>query len=98
MMRAVLLAVAVAACGGSSPGDAHVGAQTVADAPANGCTASARIDVCVQDPYGSETCTNACTASEYGLSCTNAEPEASLRCTIVPVPTPAGVSLYCCPS
>jgi hypothetical protein len=100
MMRAawLILVLAVAACGEPSPDRGLLQAQAAGDASTEGCTASARFDVCEQHPDGSESCHDACTSSEYALSCTSAEPEESLRCAILPVPTPLGVSVYCCPS
>jgi hypothetical protein len=97
IMRAVFFALAVAACGEPSRGDSRSIVTFDGDAATNGCAASA-LHSCVQDPYGDETCTNVCKPSEYGLICSYAQPAMTQRCTIVPVPTPAGLSLYCCPS
>jgi hypothetical protein len=49
------------------------------------------------------TCDDACSASEYSLSCywrsdgQPAAPAASLDCRLIPIPTPATALFYCCP-
>jgi hypothetical protein len=47
---------------------------------------------------------NACTPSEYGMTCqlgsTDAsmpQPADALQCKVIPIPTPYGVTFYCCP-
>jgi len=46
---------------------------------------------------------NLCASSQYGLSCYGnttsppSAPDMALKCTIVPIPTPTNVLLYCCP-
>jgi len=52
-----------------------------------------------------DACHDACSASEYALTCTSAtllpstipEPDSSLGCTVIPVPTASDVLYYCCP-
>lgn len=62
-----------------------------------GCSASPTFDVCEQQNDGSQQCRDACTSSEYALSCYKATPADSLRCTTLPLPTPQDVLIYCCP-
>jgi hypothetical protein len=65
-------------------------------------------DGTIRDPDGqvvTDACQNACSASEYALTCTGdtmmpssmPAPETSLGCTVIPVPTPSNVAFYCCP-
>jgi hypothetical protein len=50
-------------------------------------------------------CHDACSASEYALTCTGAtmmppsipSPDTALGCTAIPGPTPSNVLFYCCP-
>jgi hypothetical protein len=91
-----------AACGGSSSDQKSCRIpESVAevDASTGGCSASPTFEVCQDNGDGTETCTNQCTASEYALSCRLPPPatEAHTPCRILPLPTPMGVDIYCCP-
>jgi hypothetical protein len=53
---------------------------------------------------GTESCHSLCSGSDYRMTCTGPPsgaamptPDSTLGCSIVPLPTPAGVSIYCCP-
>jgi hypothetical protein len=60
-----------------------------------GCAWSADFKVC-QEP--SNACTNECTPFEYALICSQfVAADSSLDCRVIPIPTPAGVTVYCCP-
>ena len=60
-----------------------------------GCTARADFNIC-EEPSG--VCTNQCSAVEYALICTESiAAGTSLDCRVLPIPTPAGVTDYCCP-
>jgi hypothetical protein len=65
-------------------------------------------DGTIRGPDGqvvTDACQDVCLASEYALRCTGdwmmpasiPSPDASLGCTIIPVPTPSNVLFYCCP-
>lgn len=50
------------------------------------------------------TCTNACSSSQFALRCVGSmesfsipEPDPSLKCIVIPGPTPSNESVYCCP-
>jgi hypothetical protein len=45
---------------------------------------------------GTKMCSPFCEASEFEMVCESANPDSSLDCQIIPLPTPAGESLYCC--
>jgi hypothetical protein len=47
---------------------------------------------------GTESCQSLCGASQYEMTCmdTNAEPDPSLECKVVPIPTPSCCLYYCC--
>jgi hypothetical protein len=70
----------------------------VAEAP--GCYVARTGESC-----GPEGCQSTCASYEYMLSCYGdvsmpgsiPEPESSLGCAIVPIPTPENVLFYCCP-
>lgn len=92
------LPFAAAACASSSAGGSSSAADggtctplsgTVSsDDAGHGCTASSGIYV-----NGS----NHCASGDYGLTCDDSHtPPASSPCTVVPLPTPAGVTVYCC--
>jgi hypothetical protein len=53
---------------------------------------------------GTESCRPLCPASTYELTCTGAQimssipdPDPSLSCQVIPIPTPSDVLFYCCP-
>jgi hypothetical protein len=49
---------------------------------------------------GTESCKSFCGSAEYQMSCqgnTVPEPSSSLGCQVIPIPTPADVTYYCCP-
>ncbi|HEX3904904.1 MAG TPA: hypothetical protein VH853_18870 [Polyangia bacterium] len=97
-----------AACGGdrldtdtqaeSLTCQAPPGVSAQPDAGAAGCFRTA-FQIC-----DSMSCKDACGASDYSLSCSGAsafgsipQPDATLGCTVLPIPTPSDVLIYCCP-
>ena len=53
---------------------------------------------------GTESCKSLCGAGQYELTCTSAgisgpiaDPDTSLGCVIIPIPTPSDALFYCCP-
>lgn len=75
------------------------GVSDAPDAGGAGCFRMPSFQIC--DPTS---CQNACTGATFPLSCTGAaqfgsipDPEPSLGCTVVPIPTPSDVLFYCCP-
>jgi hypothetical protein len=75
------------------------GVSEAPDAAVAGCFRSS-FQICT----GDASCQPACGASDYSLTCTGAsafgsipEPDATLGCTVLPVPTPSSVLFYCCP-
>jgi hypothetical protein len=47
---------------------------------------------------GSESCASLCSLSQYELDCAgDAQPDPTLGCTVIPLPTPAGYTDNCCP-
>ena len=87
------------------------GADTAPEAGATGCTARTIFQICevpsgstveadgaVSTPDGAPaSCKDACSNTEYALTCANASAADSLGCRVLPLPTPAGVTEYCCP-
>lgn len=90
------------------------------DAGAVGCWARASFNLCevpnggtvnadgtTTGPDGkpaTNACHDACSASEYALTCTGATllsvapvPDPSLGCSVIPGPTPSNETFYCCP-
>jgi hypothetical protein len=71
----------------------------VCDVP-NGSTIE--LDGSVETPDGaSVTCTDTCSPNEYTLICVDPtqvlQPDPSLKCNVIALPTPEGVTNYCCP-
>jgi hypothetical protein len=62
-------------------------------------------DGAIVDAHGqlvTDSCKNQCTGKQYALTCTGSDPASpafteSLGCTVIPLPTPDGVSFWCCP-
>jgi hypothetical protein len=53
---------------------------------------------------GTESCQPICPASNYELTCIGAQimgsipdPDPSLKCQVIPIPTPSNALFYCCP-
>lgn len=46
---------------------------------------------------GSGVCTSLCKPSEYEMTCSGADPDPALGCTIIAIPTPSCCAYYCCP-
>jgi hypothetical protein len=74
------------------------GVSAASDAAAAGCFRTA-FQVC-----DTVSCQSACSASDYSLTCTGTkafgpipEPDATLGCTVLPIPTPSDLLIYCCP-
>jgi hypothetical protein len=42
-------------------------------------------------------CKDWCSPTEYSLTCNPTEPDPSLGCSVIPIPTPANTSVWCCP-
>ena len=78
-------------------------ADTVNAGTGAGCEAQARFQVCQVSSGGAESCQDSCTPAEYALTCTGEStgsmpaPDPSLKCKIIPVPTPPNKAFYCCP-
>jgi hypothetical protein len=100
------LAIAVG-CGGAGEtskgltngGSCHWpdGVSAATDASTKGCAARSAFNICEVAPDGRQTCTDACSSSQYSLTCDQASPAAEWGCTAIPIPTPANVLVYCCP-
>lgn len=105
---AFLFVASIAGCDGSSSlgsqnsaltCQAPAGISAAADAAAPGCAANPSFKIC-----GPSGCQSACTASEVAVTCTAATemgpipaPDATLGCTVIPIPTPSDALFYCCP-
>ena len=97
----------VATGGAGGPGSFANEQHTAVTSP--GCTARSNFRVCQVSSgatvlgdggviNGTESCTDACTSAEQALSCTgNAQPNPASDCRVIPVPTPNGVTDWCCP-
>jgi len=104
------ISLSVAGCGGdhlstvSQAGNQSVACQSPAgvsvapDAAVVGCFRTT-FQIC--DPT---TCQDPCGASDYPMTCTGStltgpspEPDATLGCSVIPIPTPSDVLFYCCP-
>jgi hypothetical protein len=48
---------------------------------------------------GTESCRSLCGPSQYGMTCmgANSDPDPSLGCQVIPIPTPSCCLYYCCP-
>ncbi len=97
------------------------GADTFEDASSTGCKPRSVFQICevpsgstieadgaIESPDGAAAqCSDACTATEYELSCEGStdggpggaipQPDPSLGCTVIPIPTPSNALFYCCP-
>lgn len=99
----ILAAIFAAACGESRTTCVIPANIPSADLPSAsdagaGCGFTSSVEVCDQENDGTQKCTNQCTDSEYGLSCSGSmTADDSLKCKVVPLPTPLGVTIYCCP-
>jgi hypothetical protein len=68
--------------------------------PAPGCYADPPGQICDQS---TGSCQAACAADQLEVTCiadatgNGPEPDASLGCTVLTLPTPEGVTFYCCP-
>lgn len=71
-------------------------ADTASDASPVGCTAMAQYSLCQITSNNTEMCGNACGETAYALSCYEAMPPTKQNCASLNVPTPAGVTVYCC--
>jgi hypothetical protein len=78
------------------------GVTLATDASVIGCVAGAPGQLCEQSASGT-TCSSACATGEFQMTCRADDPALSptpatnLHCKILPLPTPMGVSVYCCP-
>jgi hypothetical protein len=84
---------------GSLSCQSPAGVSEAPDAAVAGCFRSS-FQICST----STSCKPACAASDYSMTCSGAgafgsipEPDATLGCTVIPVPTPSDVLFYCCP-
>jgi uncharacterized protein YceK len=82
------------------------GAGCLASPPHSICQVSngATIEADGSVSGGTESCQPLCPASNYELTCTGApimgsipDPDPSLKCQVIPIPTPSNVLFYCCP-
>jgi hypothetical protein len=82
------------------------GAGCLASPPHSICQVSngATIEADGSVTGGTESCQPICPASNYELTCTGAQilgsipdPDPSLKCRAIPIPTPPNVLFYCCP-
>ena len=88
------------------------GADTLSDASAVGCKPQTVFQICevpsgstiepdgdIVTPSGTHaSCMDPCSDAEYSLVCSGAAMAASaLACKVIPLPTPNGVTEYCCP-
>jgi hypothetical protein len=111
--------VASAQEGTKIPACSWPGSADTFDAPSNtGCYPQSMSQICevpegsvvhddgtVTTPAGATvTCHDACSPTEYSLSCRGAAPDwqppapsPSLGCRVLPLPTPLGETIYCCP-
>jgi hypothetical protein len=66
-----------------------------------GCLPSTPGQICQQASDGSSSCKPICGAGDYELSCHGSgggpDPDASLGCSVIPIPTPSNATFYCCP-
>jgi hypothetical protein len=91
--------------GGTPKRDAGTDGGDASNGDASGATCSwpAAADTFAASDAGASGClpntgTDLCSASQYTETCYGAStPDASLSCTVVPIPTPANVLFYCCP-
>jgi hypothetical protein len=84
-------------------GDGGTPKQDAGDASSATCHWPAAADTFAGSDAGPTGCqpstgSDLCSASQYMESCYGASmPDASLSCTVVPIPTPSNVLFYCCP-
>ena len=84
--------------------------QVCSDPAGSGCFAHAPGQICLVSngatilPDGgvsgsTESCKSICGASQYEMTCmdTDAAPDPSLGCQLIPIPTPSCCLYYCCP-
>ena len=99
-----------------------VGADTYQASTHVGCKPTPTFDICevpngtiaeadggfilADGGVGSANCTDACSSTEYALSCFSGgasasaripDPAPALACNSIPIPTPSGALFYCCP-
>jgi hypothetical protein len=75
------------------------------DAGFVGCRPGPAMTLCEQSSSGPTSCHSLCGASEYTLTCNSGgieitpipEPDSSLNCSVIPIPTPTNMLFYCCP-
>lgn len=84
--------------------------QVCSDPAGPGCFAHAPGQICLVSngatilpdggvSGGTESCNSICGASQYEMTCmdTDAAPDPSLGCQLIPIPTPSCCLYYCCP-
>jgi hypothetical protein len=83
---------------GSLTCESPPGVSAAPDPAAAGCFRTA-FQIC-----NTMSCQSACSASDYSMTCTGAgavgsipAPDSALGCTVLPIPTPSDVLIYCCP-
>jgi hypothetical protein len=98
-MMFLVLALTSAACGGSTAAQCRIPESFSGDAAASDCSATPTFEECQDNGDGTETCKDACHANEFSLSCDHdtQAPSSLGNCRVLPLPTPQGVTIYCCP-
>jgi len=108
VMAAVLFSLA--ACGGDMSAGKTARQFTTDDLGSNPqCSATAPLQICEVSSgaevlgdggvlNGTQTCHTACSDSQRSVTCAGGATLADTSgCTVVPIPTPAGQTFYCCP-
>jgi hypothetical protein len=67
------------------------------DASTVGCFARPTFEICAKPVPGEPNCSDACTSSQYALTCDQTSPPPALNCQAIAIPTPNDVLFYCCP-
>jgi hypothetical protein len=96
------------ACGGDRlDGSSQVGSLTCQSPPGVSVAPDAAVAGCFRTAFqlcNTMSCQSACNASDYAMTCTGGSafgsipaPDAALGCTVLPIPTPSDLLIYCCP-
>jgi hypothetical protein len=107
----LLAACAGSSAQGTGSTSSKVIAACTVPAAASGCSAQTVFQMCnvplgatvsatgtiTAPDGGSVSCADACSTSEYYLTCTDTSAASALNCRTLTIPTPANVTYYCCP-